>query len=336
MTEKTEYDMAGTQISGLLSFLTTTKGALLAAPIVLGAGIVLSLLASHPVGSETAGAAQPAKNAPATAQIAASASATANDKTVKPKAPEAATETPAPSSAPKKIADGSSGKSSFSATQKDEIGKIVKEYLLANPRILVEMSEKLQKIQQEEQNRQREQVLSSSKQSIFRSPVDFALGDDDADVTIVEYFDYNCGWCKRALNEVTKLTESDSKVRVVMKEFPIFGEHSEYAARAALASKPQGKYWDFHVALMKEQRVTKDNVMQIAERVGIDVAKLKQEMENPKYAEAIKETQQIATSLGIEGTPGFIIDSQINPGYVPYDRLKQLVADVRKTGCKFC
>lgn len=325
--------MASTQISGLLSSLTTTKGALLAAPIVVGAGVFLSMFGTHSIGSETV-------TAPATASRPVKAAAAANVPGTASgpgttSANDVKTDT-AESSLLKRVSDTKPSASQFSPDQRDEIGKIVKEYLLANPRILVEMSEKLQKIQQEEQNRQREQVLSSAKQSIFRSPVDYVLGDDDADVTVVEYFDYNCGWCKRALNEVTKLTEADKKVRVVMKEFPIFGEHSEFAARAALASKAQGKYWDFHVAMMKEQRVTKDNVMQIAERVGLDVAKLKAEMEDPKYAEAIKETQQVATSLGIEGTPGFIVDSQINPGYVPADRLQQMVAEVRKSGCKFC
>lgn len=329
--------MAGSQLSDILSTLTTTKGALFAAPLVLGASLLISVSRSHSVNSETAKTTQ--KSAPVVA-TSTTTTTTIASKAEKPAEPSNATTTAAPkttkASLLKKVSGTTASGAQFSAQQRDEIGEIVKDYLLANPRILVEMSEKLQKIQHEEQNREREQILSSATDSIFRSPVDFALGDEDADVTIVEYFDYNCGWCKRALKEVTKLTNGDKKVRVVMKEFPIFGEHSEYAARAALASKAQGKYWDFHVALMKEQRVTKDNVMQIAGRVGIDVAKLKQEMENPKYRNAIKVTQQIATSLGIEGTPGFIIDSQINPGFVPYERLKQMVADVRKTGCKFC
>ena len=331
--------MAGPQLSDMLSNLTTTKGALFAAPLVLGASLLISVSGNHSVNSETAKTTQKSAPVVATSTTTTTPTTTAS-KAEKPAEPSNATTAAAPkttkASLLKKVSGTTASGDQFSAQQRDEIGEIVKDYLLANPRILVEMSEKLQKIQNDEQNRQREQILSSATASIFRSPVDFALGDQNADVTIVEYFDYNCGWCKRALNEVTKLTNGDKKVRVVMKEFPIFGEHSEYAARAALASKAQGKYWDFHVALMKEQRVTKDNVMQIAGRVGIDVAKLKQEMENPKYGEAIKVTQQIATSLGIEGTPGFIIDSQINPGFVPYKRLKQMVADVRKTGCKFC
>ncbi|MGI9423750.1 MAG: DsbA family protein, partial [Hyphomicrobiaceae bacterium] len=299
-----------TPVKALFSSLTTMKGAVIAAPMVVGVGLLFSIASSDNVVSsqKTSAAGQATSPAPAQAAEIKIAQATANTNQATP----------------------------FSPTQRKEIGDIVREYLLANPQILVEVSEKLQAIQEKDRQAQQLKVLASSKDSIFRSELDFVLGDKDGDVTIVEYFDYNCGWCKRALNEVTRLTQADKKVRVVMKEFPIFGEHSEYAARAALASKPQGKYWEFHVALMKERRVTKDNVMTIAGKVGLDIDKLKVEMEKPKYRDAIRRNQEVATSLGIEGTPGFIIDSTINPGYLPLDRLKTLVADVRKEGCKFC
>ena len=207
-SEDTEYDMAGMQISRLFSFLKTTEGVLTAAPIVLGVAFILTTLDTGSSAAENASkqATAAAVGTKTTAAPAPTASSEASKVAEKP-----AQSTPAASV--KKVADAGSDATKFSSALRDEIGKIVKEYLLANPRILVEMSEKLQKIQQEEQSRQREQVLSSSKQSIFRSPVDYALGDKDADVTIVEYFDYNCGWCKRALNEVTKLTESDSNLR---------------------------------------------------------------------------------------------------------------------------
>ncbi|MGI9524841.1 MAG: DsbA family protein [Hyphomicrobiaceae bacterium] len=232
---------------------------------------------------------------------------------------------------------GTSQKSqAFTPEQRAELGGIIRDYLLANPELLLEISEELQRRQQVAQSAEQGKILASHKATIFNSPLDFVLGDENGDVTIVEYFDYNCGWCKRALNEVTELTKSDPKLRVVLKEFPIFGEHSEFAARAALASKAQGKYWDFHVALMKERRVTKDNTLQIAARVGIDIEKLKSEMAHPKYQKAIEQTQKIATSLGIEGTPGFIIDGAINPGYLPADQMRPLIADIRKKGCQFC
>ena len=326
--------MSDSFVSKTLASLTTTKGALLAAPIIVGAGLILSLTGTEAVQPQSAEKAQAA----AKAAIRVAGEQKANDKPDN-KPLQVAQAAPVTKGAPVKaqsVTAASTNKSAFTPEQRAEFGKLVREYLLANPEVIVEVSEELQRRQQAEQDKSRLKVLSSSKEEIFRSPLDYALGSGDTDVTIVEYFDYNCGWCKRALTEVTKLTKSDPKVRVVMKEFPIFGEHSEYAARAAMASKPQGKYWEFHVALMKERRVTKDNVMQIAARVGLDVDKLKAEMEDPKYAAAIQKNQQIATSLGIEGTPGFIIDSKVNPGYLPEAQLKTLIADIRKKGCQFC
>ena len=260
--------MSGSALARAFASLTTIRGALLATPIVVGTGLVLSLAAPDTVHSQRAGSDQAERVAQAR-----------TDALPDTKPIQLAQATDTKSATPAKT---ESGTSSFTPAQRAEFGKLVREYLLANPEVIVEVSEELQRRQQEQQNKQRREVLTSSKDQIFRSPVDFVLGDSDGDVTIVEYFDYNCGWCKRALNEVTKLTKADPKVRVVMKEFPIFGEHSEYAARAALASKAQGKYWDFHVALMKEGRVTKNNVMTIAERVGLDVDALKAEMEEPE------------------------------------------------------
>ncbi|MEN2494144.1 MAG: hypothetical protein TECD_00035 [Hyphomicrobiaceae bacterium hypho_1] len=224
----------------------------------------------------------------------------------------------------------------FSERQKAEIGTVVRSYLLENPTIIQEAAEKLALRRQENLEKNRIVTMNKNKNEILKSPLDFTLGDKDADVLIVEYFDYNCGWCKRALNEVTKLAETDSKVRIIMKELPIFGKHSEFAARAAMASKAQGKYWDYHLALMKEDQVRQDNVLKIAKNIGIDIKKLKAEMENPKYAAAIKRTQRLATELGIEGTPGFIIDNRINPGFLTANQLMSIVSEIRKTGCKFC
>ncbi len=318
--------MSQSSIQGLLSAITTTKGALLTAPAVVGVGLLLSL--ADPSAQRAAHAEAKQATEPAAAQTATTREeaqplvlAQAKDGEEKP---------------PKGSSSGNPVTSSFTPAQREELGKLIRSYLLKNPEILQEVGEELARRQREEQDKARLKVLASSKDEIFKSPIDFALGDKDADVTIVEYFDYNCGWCKRALNEVTKLAEQDKKIRIVMKEFPIFGEHSEFAARAALAAKPQGKYWDFHVALMKERRVTKDNVLEIAARVGIDVDQLKEEMKDPKYEAAIRKTQQIAASLGIEGTPGFVVDSRVNPGYLPADQLKAMVADVRKNGCQFC
>jgi len=224
----------------------------------------------------------------------------------------------------------------FSAEQQKEIGRLVREYLLANPEVLVEVSAELEKRRKVEEEAARGQVLSEQKDRIFRSPHDFTLGDENGKITVVEFFDYNCGWCKRALTEINKFTEKDPNVRVVMKEFPIFGENSQFAAKAALAAKKQGKYWEFHQALMQQRQVTRENTLDIAKSVGIDVEALKREMENPLYDRVIAENTEIAQSLGMQGTPGFIVDSRVNYGYLPANELHEIVADIRKEGCKIC
>lgn len=299
-------------VDKLMAGLTSPKGAALAAPMVIGAGLLLSIAGNT-------GLPHPAQAGAGAAPVQLAA------------APPAATPAPAPGgSAVTKIAE------KFSPEQEKAIGEIVRKYLLANPEVLVAVSQELERRQKEQKSKHQLQLISEQKQEIFHSPHDYVLGNKNAKITIVEYFDYNCGWCKRALNEVAKLAKEDPNVRIVLKEFPIFGEHSDFAARAAMASQAQGKYWDFHVAMMKERRVTKDTVLKIAQRVGIDVEKLKKEMENGKYAAAIQRNSAIAQSLGIEGTPGFIIDDRINPGYLPVAALKQIVAEVRAKGCKVC
>ena len=239
--------------------------------------------------------------------------------------------------APASMSRAAEGKSSlFTAEQQKEIGRLVRDYLLANPEVLVEVSAELEKRRKIEEEAARSQVLSEQKDQIFRSPHDFVLGDENAKITVVEFFDYNCGWCKRALTEINKFTEKDPNVRIVMKEFPIFGDNSQFAAKAALASKKQGKYWEFHQALMKERQVTRGNTLDIAKSVGIDVEALKREMENPLYDQVLAENTQIAQALGMQGTPGFIIDSKVNYGYLPANELHEMVADIRKEGCKIC
>jgi protein-disulfide isomerase len=239
--------------------------------------------------------------------------------------------------APADTSRAAEGKSSlFTTEQQQEIGRLVREYLLANPEVLVEVSAELEKRRKIEEEAARSQVLSEQKGQIFRSPHDFVLGDENAKITVVEFFDYNCGWCKRALTEINKFTEKNPNVRIVMKEFPIFGDNSQFAAKAALASKKQGKYWEFHQALMKERQVTRENTLDIAKSVGIDVEALKREMENPLYDQVLAENTQIAQSLGMQGTPGFIVDSKVNYGYLPANELHDMVADIRKEGCKIC
>ena len=234
------------------------------------------------------------------------------------------------------LASDKGGVAGLTPQQKAEFEKLIRNYLLENPEILIDMQQVLKSRMEAQKAAQQKLVLSQYKDEIFRSPTDFVFGNPNGDVTIVEYFDYNCGWCKRAFGEVQKLVKADPNVRVVFKEFPIFGEHSEYAARAALASIKQGKYLPFHIALMKVRRVTTGNVMQIAKSVGLDVDRLRRDMEDPQIKDAIRKTSATARALGIEGTPGFLVDSRVIGGFIRTNQMQSMLADIRKTGCKMC
>jgi len=230
----------------------------------------------------------------------------------------------------------SGGDATFSSSQRAAIEAIVKNLLVRNPEILVEATKELEKRQATMQAEANTKLIVARKAEIFASSTDFALGNPKGDIAVVEFADYNCGWCKKAVDEMQKLTKADPKVRVIVKELPIFGENSQFAAKAAMASIKQGKYWEFHLALMKERQVTKDNVFKVAEKVGLDIKKLQADMADPKIDEALKANAALAQALNIEGTPGFIIDTRVNPGFMPVDGFRELIADIRKAGCQVC
>jgi protein-disulfide isomerase len=241
---------------------------------------------------------------------------------------------PIPAPAPAVIAAAAGG---FTSEQVQSLQGIIREYLLANPEILADVSKELERKQAAEAAAKAEKFLADNKAKVFTASSDFVLGNAKGDVTVVEFFDYNCGWCKRAIADLQVLTKGDQKVRVVMKEYPIFGgPPSVMAAKAAMASIRQNKYWEFHTALMREKQVTEQNLFVVAERVGLNVARLKTDMADPKIEASIEENIQLGQGLGIEGTPGFVVDAKVNVGYVPADGLKQMLGDVRKTGCKMC
>ncbi len=226
----------------------------------------------------------------------------------------------------------------FTDKQRDEIGTIVREYLLQNPDVLMEVSQELERRQQLAEEDQRKQALTANAAEIFHSQADLTAGNPQGSVTMVEFFDYNCAWCKKGVPEVLKLIDTDKDLRFVLKEFPIFGEDSEYAARAALASRAQGKYWPFHLAMLQhEGKVTKQAVDEIAAAQGLDMARLKADMDAPAIADTIARNQALARTLAITGTPAFVVDTKIIPGYLPHDGLLAAVKEVRDAGgCSIC
>ncbi len=223
------------------------------------------------------------------------------------------------------------------ALDEKKIVDIVHNYLTKNPEILVEMTGELDKRQQAEQAAQQEKVISDNAEAIFRSPLDYAGGNPNGDVSVVEFFDYNCGFCRRALPDLVKLMDNDDKVRVVFKELPIFGDESEGAARGALAAGKQGKYFEMHQKLFEEPgKADKDKAVRIASELGLDVPQFEKDMEGPSVQKALDEAKELAQKLGLQGTPLYLIGDRIVPGAPDdlYDQLTAKVAEVREKGCK--
>lgn len=226
----------------------------------------------------------------------------------------------------------------ISPAQKIEFEKLVHDYLLEHPEILRDMSNKLEANDKLAADTARNTTLTTQAKEIFHNPIDAVVGNPKGDVTIVEFMDYNCGWCKKSVTEMQALVAKDKNVRVVMKEFPIFGEGSEYAARAALASVKQGKYWEFHQAMFaSEGKITPEVVDQIAKEHGLDVVKMKVDMKAAEIDAAIKKNQTLAQALALTGTPGFIVDDKLIPGYTELANLQTMLATTRAAGgCKVC
>ena len=226
----------------------------------------------------------------------------------------------------------------FTPQQKEELGGIIRQYLMENPEVLRDAMQELERKQQAAEESQRTDSLKTMSSEIFRNSDDLVGGNAKGKVTLVEFFDYNCGYCKRAFPDVMKMVNDDRDLRLVMKEFPILGPGSVYAARAALASRKQGKYWEYHLALMgHEGRIDEAVADQIAEASGLDVKKLKADMEGDEVSQVITRNMQLADSLKIQGTPAFIIDETVIPGAVGYEALAAAVKQVRDNGgCKLC
>jgi protein-disulfide isomerase len=174
-------------------------------------------------------------------------------------------------------------------------------------------------------------VIRDRRREIFDDPATPVGGNPQGDVTVVEFFDYQCPYCKQVRPAIQKLLDQDRKLRFVYKEFPVLGEQSDIAAHAALAARLQGKYEAFHDVLMAAKgRISEDAVFRIAGSVGLDVDRLKHDMTNPEIDQSLSANRALAKALDLRGTPGFIIGDHVIPGAIDLDALKTMVADARK------
>ncbi len=218
----------------------------------------------------------------------------------------------------------------MTGAQKTEIEKIVHDYLLKNPEVIREAIQALQAKEEQSKADAQTQLVAQNKEALFNDPATPVAGNPMGDVTVVEFFDYHCPYCKAVASPLAKLLEEDKGVRLVMKEFPILGQDSILAAQAALASVGQGKYWEFHQALMEHRGPFDMEVIKsIAAKVGLDAAKLEADMESDKIKPAISANHALAKTLDIGATPTFIIGDQVVEGAVPLEQLKDLIKKAR-------
>ena len=213
------------------------------------------------------------------------------------------------------------------------IGKSIRAYLMANPEVLVDAMQELEKRQDNERIATAQKGVGENQEQLYRDPDTPVGGNPNGDVTIVEFNDYQCPYCKRAYQAMKSVAGADGKVKIVYKDLPILGEASKIAAQAALASVRQGKHQALHSALMDYSgKLDRDKIIEIAVGVGIDRAQLEKDMESPKIKEIIDRNMSLASSLGVRGTPAFVIGKQFVPGAIDAPALKQLIADARKNG----
>ena len=227
----------------------------------------------------------------------------------------------------------------FNGNQRSAIETIIREYLLKNPEILLQMQTEFERRMEVAQQERVKVALTENADAIFRSATAPVVGNKDGDVTVVEFFDYNCGFCRRAIGGMAKLVDDDKNVKVVFKEFPIFGKESEDAARIALAAGKQGKYWELHRALLETPgRSNKDKGLRLAKKLGLDTVKLEADMTSDDVNKEIEEVRKLADIMGIRGTPHFLIGDKVIPGAPEdlYDQLKFRISEVRDVGCEVC
>src|SRR5512139_381803 len=223
---------------------------------------------------------------------------------------------------------------SFSDTQRSDIETIVRNYLVTHPEVLEEAMAELSKRQSAAEAEKHEASIAKNASAIFNSPRQVTLGNKDGDVTFVEFFDYNCGYCKRAMTDMLELMKSDPKLKVVLKEFPVLSQGSVEAAQVAVAVRmqdPSGKkYLDFHQKLLSARgQADKAHALAAAKEAGLDTARIEKDLANPEVRATIEENFKLAEAMGMNGTPSYVIGKQIVIGAVGVEALREKIGVAR-------
>jgi protein-disulfide isomerase len=229
----------------------------------------------------------------------------------------------------------------ISAEQRGEIERIIKDYLLKNPELLQEVMSELEKRQALAEVEKHRAAVKEHSTAIFSSPRQVNLGNPQGDVTIVEFFDYNCGYCKRAMSDMMDIMKGDAKVKFVLKEFPVLGEGSVQAAQVAAAVRMQDKtggkkYLEFHTKLLGGRgQADKARALAVAKEIGMDMARIEKDMAGDEVKATLEESMKLADALGLNGTPSYVVGDDVVIGAVGINTLKEKVNAARcgKASC---
>lgn len=223
---------------------------------------------------------------------------------------------------------------SFSEQQRGDIEKIVKDYLIRNPEVLQEVMAEFEKRQARAESERAKTAIKTHAEALYNSPRQVTLGNPQGDVTFVEFFDYNCGYCKRAMSDMLDLMKSDPKLKVVLKEFPVLGQPSLEAAQVAAAVRMQDKtgkkYLEFHQKLLSGRQADRGRALAVAKEIGLDTARIEKDMAGSEVKATIEESFKLAEALGLNGTPSYVIGEEVVIGAVGLEALKDKVQAARK------
>jgi protein-disulfide isomerase len=218
----------------------------------------------------------------------------------------------------------------FTAEQKEELKKIIGTYISENPQAILDSVENHRKSQEKKAMADATENLAKHKDYLSGKDLP-GTGNKDGDVTLVEFFDYNCGYCKRMYQDIVKLIGEDKNLRIVLLDLPILSPASEMMSRYSIAAHKQGKYFELHQALMDYRGEQSEQAyLDVAKGVGLDVEKLKADAADASTSEVLKKNQEIAADIGVQGTPGIVIGEQVFRGYIGLDGVKATIKETRE------
>ena len=213
------------------------------------------------------------------------------------------------------------------APSKSDIENIVREFILQHPEVLMESVQSHRERERVEAQRRSYAAIGGNRSDLFDDPTSPVIGDAGAEIAIVQFFDYKCGYCRRVAPTVSKLLEEHKNVRVIFKELPILGPESHLASRAALAAAKQGAYAPFHQKLLRvDGPITPKAIEELTDQLRLDLARLKRDMSSPEVAAVLLQNQRLANALGVQSTPSFVIGNELIPGAMDLRRFEELIS----------